>query len=145
RVWGTTGAWFGVTTPTSHGSLPTQWSETRSVAWLFGLVSVSQAAPTTPTPRTPTPTKPVTAHFAREPEITSTATTNPQKREKTTQKKSKILLGNRVSKSGRNNSFWLPAKPHRKTEGVFPSFRKRRQCRSENFSVPENPSQLLLS
>mgnify|MGYP003888483591 CR=1 FL=1 len=37
-----TSDWIGVTTPTSHGFLPTQSSETRSVATALALVSGSQ-------------------------------------------------------------------------------------------------------
>ncbi|MFM7085702.1 MAG: adenylate/guanylate cyclase domain-containing protein, partial [Cyanobium sp.] len=41
-VWAAMGDWLGVVTPNSHGSLPTQWPETRSVAMGFRVVSVSQ-------------------------------------------------------------------------------------------------------
>ncbi len=44
RAWESTSDWIGVTTPTSHGSLPTQSTETRSVARGLALVSVSQGA-----------------------------------------------------------------------------------------------------
>jgi len=42
RAWESTRDWFGVGTPSSHGSMPTQWTETHSVARGLGLVSVSQ-------------------------------------------------------------------------------------------------------
>jgi len=44
-AWKSTRDWFGVRTPTSHGSLPTQWIETHSGARAYGRVSVSQVQP----------------------------------------------------------------------------------------------------
>ncbi|MCP9860871.1 DUF3721 domain-containing protein, partial [Cyanobium sp. Cruz-8D1] len=43
RAWESTRDWLGVATPTSHGSMPTQWLETHCAAMALGLVSVSQA------------------------------------------------------------------------------------------------------
>jgi hypothetical protein len=54
-------------------------------------LNVEVEPPTTATtPRTPTPTKPVTAHCAREPEITSATTTNHQKGRKQRRKNRKF-------------------------------------------------------
>ena len=43
RAWESTRDWLGVATPTSHGSMPTQWLETHCGVGALGLVSVSQA------------------------------------------------------------------------------------------------------
>jgi hypothetical protein len=44
RAWESTSDWIGVMTPTSHGSLPTQSGETRSVATGLAVVSGSQGS-----------------------------------------------------------------------------------------------------
>jgi hypothetical protein len=74
------------------------------------------------------------------PKSSSSATTNPQKGEKTTQKKLKILLVISLSKSTPRNSLQAPVVARRRIEtgGVFPCFCELLQSGFENFSVPGN-------